>query len=64
MKRGMAQGITLMFTALLEGGYLTPDNIDPVCERVGYLVDSIDKGYVNIADLVKSLHDEYGISYE
>lgn len=64
IKKGTAQGIVLMFTALLDCGLITQEQIDPLGERVEYLIDSIEKGYINIADLVKTLHTDYEIRFE
>ena len=64
-KQGREQGLTLamaiMFTALLDGGYLQPDDMAGAWDKVNYLSDSIAKGYVNAADMRKTLLEEYGI---
>lgn len=64
-KVGRNEGLTLamaiMFTALLDGGYLQPDDMAGAWEKVNYLSDSIAKGYVNAADMRKALLEEYGI---
>lgn len=64
-KQGREQGLTLamaiMFTALLDGGYLQPEDMPGAWDKVNYLSDSIAKGYVNAADMRKTLLEEYGI---
>lgn len=64
-KVGRNEGLTLamaiMFTALLDGGYLQPDDMAGAWEKVNYLSDSIAKGYVNAEDMRKALLEEYGI---
>ncbi len=64
-KEGRNQGLTLamaiMFTALLDGGYLQPEDMAGAWDKVNYLSDSIAKGYVNAADMRKALLEEYGI---
>lgn len=64
-KEGRNQGLTLamaiMFTALLDGGYLQPEDMAGAWDKVNYLSDSIAKGYVNAADMRKTLLEEYGI---
>ena len=52
-----------MLTALLDSGVIEQKDIDPVGEKLEYLLDSIDKGYVNVADLVKTLHTDYEIRF-
>ena len=47
--------------AMLDGGYLTPEQMPGAWEKVNYLSDSIAKGYVNAADMRKTLREEYGI---
>ena len=65
LKKGRDQGLALamaiMFTALLDGGYLQPEDMAGAWEKVNYLSDSIVKGYVNAADMRKTLLEEYGI---
>lgn len=63
--QGRNQGTTLamaiMFTALLDGGYLQPEDMAGAWDKVNYLSDSIARGYVNAADMRKTLLEEYGI---
>lgn len=33
-------------------------------DRVNYISDSVEKGYVKVGDLIKALHDEAGIVLE
>lgn len=56
---GLAMAI--MFTAMLDGGFLTPEQMRPAWDKVNYLSDSIVKGYVNVADLRRTLKEEYDI---
>ena len=63
IKIGTIQGMAIMLTALLDSGVIEQKDIDPVGEKLEYLLDSIDKGYVNVADLVKTLHTDYEIRF-
>lgn len=58
---GLTCAMAIMFTALLDGGYLQPDDMAGAWDKVNYLSDSIAKGYVNAADMRKTLLEEYGI---
>lgn len=53
-----------MFAALLDGGFIGKEDIQPLCEKVEYITDSIEKGHSCVVDWVKILHDEYGIRYQ
>ena len=53
--------MTIMFTAMLDGGFLAPEQMRPAWDKVNYLSDSIVKGYVNVADLRRTLKEEYDI---
>lgn len=53
--------MALIFTALLDGGHLEPEELFAAWKRVQYLTDSVDKGYVNIFELRKVLREEYRI---
>lgn len=52
---------SIIFTALLDGGFLDPENVPAAWDKVNYLSDSIVKGYVNAHDLKKVLQEEYDI---
>ena len=54
--------MALIFTALLDGGYLEPEELFAAWKKVQYLTDSVDKGYVNIYELRKTLREEYRIA--
>lgn len=58
---GLSLAMAIMFTALLDGGYLQPDDMPGAWDKVNYLSDSIAKGYVNATDMRKTLLEEYGI---
>ena len=58
---GLSLAMAIMFTALLDGGYLQPEDMPGAWDKVNYLSDSIAKGYVNAADMRKALLEEYGI---
>lgn len=58
---GVSLAMAIMFSALLDGGYLKAEQMKGAWEKVNYLSDSIAKGYVNAADMRKTLAEEYGI---
>lgn len=60
-EEGVSLATAIMLTALLDGGYLTPEQMLGAWEKANYLSDSIAKGYVNAADMRKTLREEYGI---
>ena len=60
-EEAISLAMAIMFTAMLDGGFLTPEQMKPAWEKVNYLSDSIAKRYVNVHDLVKVLEEEYDI---
>lgn len=60
-EQGLSMAMAIMFMALLDGGYLQPEDMAGAWEKVEYLSDSIAKGYVNAADIRKTLNEEYGV---
>lgn len=65
LKTGRDQGIdgamAIMFTALLDGGFIPKEQIPELWKRVQYISDSIAKGYVNLHDMIRALADEHDI---
>ena len=66
-KLGQAQGVdlafTIFFTALLDKGIVSRENIPEVWAATCYVADSIKEGYVNIFEQQKMLQEEYGIRF-
>lgn len=60
-KQGLDVSMAIIFYALSESGLVTTEQLIQLWEDVGYVSDSIAKGYVNIADIKRVLRDEYGI---
>lgn len=64
---GQAQGVdlafTIFFTALLDKGIVTRENIPEVWAATCYVADSIKEGYVNIYEQQKMLEEEYSIRF-
>lgn len=64
-KEGQEQNIdvaiAIIFTALLDGGFLTGEQLKPAWDKVVYLSDSICKGYVSVPNLIKTLGEDYGL---
>ena len=60
-EEGVSLATAILLMAMLDGGYLTPEQMPGAWEKVNYLSDSIAKGYVNAADMRKTLREEYGI---
>lgn len=58
---GLSISMAIMFSALLDGGFLKPEQMREVWDKVNYLSDSIAKGYVNAVDLRRALQEDYGI---
>lgn len=56
--------IAIIFTALLDGGFLEPEQIEPAWQKILYLSDSIVKGYVNVPEMLKTLREDYNINVE
>ena len=54
----------LTFTALLDAGYIRPEDVKPGWEKTQYLADSVKKGYCSIQDMYDTLIAEYGVDLE
>lgn len=57
----LIQAKCMCFHALIDKGYLQPEQVKPAWDAVKYLADSMNKGYVKLQDLYDSLRDEYGV---
>lgn len=55
------QAKCMCFHALIDKGFIQPEQVKPAWDAVTYLAESINKGYVNLQDLYNSLKDEYGV---
>lgn len=66
-KLGQSQGIelamTIFFTAVLDKGFLQPEEIPKLWDAVLYVSKSIIDGYVNIYENKKMLEEEYGVTF-
>lgn len=64
---GQAQGInltfTMFFTAMLDKGFLTREQVPEAWAAICYVADSVSKGYVNIYQQQKVLEEEYQIRF-
>ena len=61
MSYAMIQAKCRCCQALIDKGYLQPEQVKPAWDAVEYLADSLNKGYVKLQDLYDSLRDEYGV---
>ena len=57
----LIQAKCMCFHALIDKGFLQPEQVKPAWDAVKYLADSKNKGYVKLQDLYDSLRDEYGV---
>lgn len=66
-KHGQSQGIelamTIFFTAVLDKGFLPPEDIPKLWDAVLYVSKSIIDGYVDIYENKKMLEEEYGVTF-
>lgn len=60
-KNTLDMSITIILSALLDGGFLAPEQMHDAWEAINYKSDSINKGYCKPTDLIKMLNDEYDI---
>lgn len=60
-KEAVSLAMTIMFTAMLDGGFIPRDQMKAAFEKVEYLCESIALGYVNPSAMRKVLKDEYDI---
>ena len=57
----LIQAKCMCFHALIDKGFLQPQQVKPAWNAVKYLADSMNKGYVKLQDLYDSLRDEYDV---
>ena len=57
----LIQAKCMCFHALIDKGFLQPEQVKPAWDAVKYLADSMNKNYVKLQDLYDSLRDEYGV---
>lgn len=64
-KQGQEDGIKVataaILSALLDGGYLRPEQMTKAWAEIRYRSDSIRKGYCSLNDIGQMLKEEYGI---
>lgn len=53
--------LAIILSALLDGKFLTPEQMRPAWEYVNYKADSVARGYANANDMIQALEDEYDI---
>lgn len=51
----------IIFAGLLDGGYIKPWDMKAAWEAVGRKAESVSAGYCTIADIAKTLDEEYDI---
>ena len=51
----------LVFTALLDGDFIKPEDAKPAWEKVNYLADSTKRKFITIQDMYDTLVEEYGV---
>lgn len=59
--KGLNLAICIILSALLDRGFLDPEQMRPAWNAINDKSDSIIKGYCNINDLRRVLADEYEI---
>ena len=60
-KQGLDVSMAILFFALANSGLVNNDQLVQLWADVNYVSDSIVKGYVNVADLKKTLREEFDI---
>lgn len=53
--------VTIILSALLDGGFLSPDTVQDAWRAVNDRADSVHRGYCSLPDLEKVLREEYGV---
>jgi hypothetical protein len=59
--QGLDLAICIILSALLDKGFLQPEQIRSAWDAINDKSDSIVKGYCSVSDLRRVLADEYGI---
>lgn len=60
---GITLAMAIMFTAILDKGFVERERIPDLWNAVQYVSQSIIDGYVNVYDQLKMLEEEYGIEF-
>lgn len=58
------QCMAIIFNVLVDKHNYSVEQLQELWNEVNYLSDSIDKGYVNVSDILYMLKQEYGINIE
>ena len=59
--KGIDCALAMFFTAALDKGFITDEEVRPLWKAINELADGIAKGYVNLWDLADTLRKEYEI---
>lgn len=59
--KGINIALCIMLSALLDKGFIQPEQMRDAWDAINGMSESIVKGYVNVNDLRQVLKDEYGI---
>ena len=60
-KQGLDVAMSIIFFALVNSDIIDKDKLSKLWEDVNYVSDSIVKGYINAADLKRTLREEWDI---
>ena len=58
---GIDLALAMVFTAILDKGFMPVTRVQELWDAVNDVADSVAKGYVNAADMLRTLKDEYKI---
>lgn len=59
--RGLDMAVCIILSALLDKGFLDPEQMRPAWDAINDKSDSIVRGYCNVNDLRRALREDYGI---
>ena len=60
-EKGLNVALCIMLSALLDKGFLEPEQMRGAWDAINGMSESIVKGYINANDLRHMLEEEYGI---
>lgn len=59
--KGLDMAVCIILSALLDKGFLDPEQMRPAWDAINDKSDSIVRGYCNVNDLRRALREDYGI---
>ena len=59
--RGLDMAVCIILSALLDKGFIDPEQMRPAWDAINDKSDSIVRGYCNVNDLRRALREDYGI---